>query len=276
MGLMKKYNRKRASQSWKLTLLAVIFAVPTMAQGPIDGFFKKKNEFDVSLSAIYASASQYFAGEQLINTQMDQSIVSLYGSVGLSDRWSIVSSIPLVNFIAQDVAAYAKFKIVDKKGFTFGSALGSSFPTSRYPTESVDAIGQRAILIQPFLVAQYRIKSGWFVQGQSHYNYALNPVTSSVDGSVKLGYAGKVLYVDAWYNIQHGIGDKDYLGSVPYESFRELVTSFQRVGGVLYFNVSKMAGIFFNGSYVLICRTLMTYSPSSKLPRPARSSSSLL
>ena len=134
--------------------------------------------------------------------------------------------------------------------------MGIALPSWNYPTESGQAIGQRAVIIQPFLFGQYKNDNGFFIQLQSHYNYALSPVPSSIDASLKIGFAGAKWYSDVWYNTQYGFGDKDYQGNVSFNSFRELTTSFDRVGGVIYYSISNKIGVFINGSYVLSGRNI--------------------
>lgn len=123
-----------------LTLLLVFGSVfCASAQGPIDGFFKNKGELDLALSGTYATSDQYFGGTSKINYERDQSIIGVFASYGLSDRWNLVSSIPVINFQLQDAAFYAKYKMIFKgtaKGeFSLFPAFGLSFPLSNYETE---------------------------------------------------------------------------------------------------------------------------------------------
>ncbi len=229
----------------------------SFAQGPIDGFFKNTGELDVAISGTYAASTTYFAGATPINYTRNQTIIGGFAAYGLADRWNCVVSLPVINKTLQDAAFYAKYKWV-LHGTSYGEysvfpALGVSFPVSNYNTESGQAVGQKAVTIQPKMVAQFKSSKGWFVQGQSGYNYSFNPVPPAFVVSVKAGYIYKKWYFDVWFDYQHGIGGKDYnsLNAEPLNSFRELGVSYQRLGGVIYRTISHRFGLQANTFYVL-------------------------
>ncbi len=246
----------------KINILFCIICLwsTSFCQGPVDGFFKQKKELDFALSGSYNYAPKYYAGTNLIDYARNQIIVSLYANYGLSKRWNLITTLPLINFKPQDFAVYGKFNLLskqyEKSEWTVFPAAGISVPIWNYNTESGQAIGQRAIQFQPILVSQFRWFKGFFIQGQTHYNYVLEPVPSSINASFKVGYVGKKFYYDVWYDYQNGFGDKDYQGEVSFSSFRELVTSYQRIGGVIYYTINKKIGAFVNGNYTLSGRNL--------------------
>lgn len=243
-----------------LLLFSFLSFAQSFSQGPIDGFFKSKNDLDIAVSGSYSSAPKYFAGTNLIDYERNQSIVSLFGSYGLSKRWNLVMSLPFINFKPQDVAVYGKFKLIDKRfkksEWSVFPSFGVSVPTWKYETQSGQAIGQRAVQFQPIFVTQFKWDKGLFIQGQTHYNYALDPVPSSFNASFKVGFASNKFYYDVWYDYQNGFGDKDYQGTVSFDSFRELVTSYQRVGGVIYYSINDKLGTFINGNYTISGRNM--------------------
>lgn len=243
-----------------ITLFTLFSFSFSFAQGPVDGFFKPKKELDVAVTGSYSYAPKYFAGTNLIDYARNQSIVSMYGNYGLSKRWNLILSLPLINFKPQDVAVYGKFKLIDKwfkkSQWSVFPAVGVSVPTWKYETQSGQAIGQRAVQFQPILVTQFKWGKGLFIQGQTHYNFVLQPAPSSFNASFKVGFAGSKFYYDIWYDFQNGFGDKDYQGTVSFDSFRELVTSYQRVGGVVYYSINEKLGVFINGSYTLSGRNM--------------------
>ncbi len=245
---------------WKLYFFLAAFSLTTNAQGPIDGFFKKPGELDIALSASYGYAPIYFAGTKGIDYKRNQVVTSAFANYGLSKRWNLISSLPLINFKPQDASIYTKFKLLGRTlsqgTISVFPAIGGSFPLWSYSTESGQAIGQRAFTIQPILVAQYRAKSGVFLQVQAHYNYSFEPVPAATNTSLKLGYAAENFYMDAWLEVHTGLGDADYQGTVPYDSFRELTTSYQRLGFVFYYTASSKLGVLINGSYVLNGRNI--------------------
>lgn len=237
--------------------LFIAGSVAANAQGPIDGFFKSRGELDIALSGSFATSEDYFTRNGKVTIPRDQTIIGFFASYGLSDRWNLVASIPVINFQLQDAAFYVKYKWIFKgtaKGeFSLFPALGVSFPLSNYDFQTSQAIGQKAVTVQPKMVSQFKSSKGWFIQGQTGYNYAFDPVPSAFVASVKLGYIYKKWYFDAWFDLQYGIGGKDYasFNAVPLNSFRELGVSHQRVGGVVYRTLNNRFGVQLNGSYVL-------------------------
>jgi hypothetical protein len=234
------------------------FSMSVSAQGNVDGFFKSKGELDLAFSGSYSASKTYFSSVGLINFERNQVILGAYGTYGITDKWNVILNLPLINFKPQDAAVFTKFKLVDVKGengeFTLAPALGFSFPMSNYRYQSGQAIGQQAIQIQPKLIIQYKHKANWFIQTQGGYNYAFDPIPSSVSASVKLGYIYKAWYFDAWFDYQYGIGGEDYGLIKP--DFRKLGVSYDKVGGVIYRNVGKKTGVFVNGSYIFSGRNI--------------------
>ncbi|TNE53245.1 MAG: hypothetical protein EP338_11965 [Bacteroidetes bacterium] len=226
-----------------------------LAQGLIDGFFKGKGNLDLAVSASYQQAKQYYAGRNLINLERNIQANSIYAAYGLHPKIDVVANIPVINGQLQDFGFMGKFALLNlniKQGkFTAFAGIGGSFPLSNYRTETSQAVGQRAIQIIPRLGFQWMLGNGFFIQSQSGYNYSLDPVPSSFPFSVKLGLAQSNWYYDAWFDFQEGDGNADYQGSVPFTTFRELVTSYQRVGGTIYRGIGPRWGVFLNGSYTL-------------------------
>ena len=237
-----------------ISVLIVASGTP-LAQGVVDGFFKGKNNADIALSLAFDNSSKYFAGTNKIDLKRSLFSVGVFGEYGLTEKWDIIASLPVINGKPQDATIFTKYEAARIKlksaSLSIIPAVGVSFPASNYNTETGQAIGQRATRIQPKLVVQLALKNGLFFQAQSGYNYALSPVTSSVPFSFKTGFSKGRIYMDAWFDFQQGFGIKDYQGSVPFDSFRELVVSYTKIGGVFYFAINKHWGTFINGSQVL-------------------------
>ncbi|MCJ8288214.1 MAG: hypothetical protein HRT58_02700 [Crocinitomicaceae bacterium] len=235
----------------------------SFSQGLIDGYFKGKGKVDIALSGFYQKAESYFAGvdelqfpNQYISFE-DKTFTSfgVFAEYGITSKWDVIANVPLINGSFQDAAVATKYELVKTKvggrNLSIIPALAVSFPLTNYETENFNAIGQRATVFSPKLVLQHNLPHGLFVQVQSGYNYALSPVTSSVAASAKIGGSFGKLYVDVWYDFQHGFGEKDFLSTdPPFSSFRELVVSYQRVGGVVYYELAKKFGVFVNSSFI--------------------------
>ena len=234
----------------------LLSASMVQAQGLVDGYFKGKGKLDVAISASYQSTSKYFAGNKEIHFNRQTTSFGVFGEYGITEKWDVIANVPFINTGFQDMGLFTKYELIDKKIGEAGKlsvipAIGVFFPLSNYNTESSQAIGQRATQIQPKLVVQWNIGNGMFIQAQSGYNYAFEPNRPSLPASIKWGYSFGKNYIDVWYDHQTGFGDKDYLGSVPYDSFREFVVSYDRIGGVFYRTLGKKWGAFVNGAYTI-------------------------
>lgn len=232
----------------------LLFVHSTHSQGLLDGFSKGKGNLDVVLGGSYQTAKTYYAGTTKIDYDRSLIIANVFAVYGVSDKWDVALSIPFVKNSLQDFSIGTKYKILDKSllngKLTLFPALQFSTPILKYNTEGSAAVGQRSTLITPKGIIQFDHNTGVFIQVQSGYNYALDPVTSSFVTSGKIGWHGAHLYLDAWYDKQTGYGNKDYLGDVPYASFRELVVSYDKIGATLYYG-RKNWGISTTCSYVL-------------------------
>ena len=242
-----------------LAITGILFAFAVSAQGPVDGFFKKKNQLDVAASATYAFSEIYLAGNGAINYSRNQTILSGFATYGVSDRLNVIGSVPIINFLPQDATFFAKYQLV-KSPLTVAPAFGISFPMWNYNTESGQAIGQRAVTLQPKLLVQYQPFQNWIIQAQGGYNYAFDPVPSSYVYSTKIGFFKNGWYTDLWYDVQTGIGGLDYGGGEAVTSFRGLGVSYQRVGGVVYKHGKGKTGYFINGFTTLSGRNFSKFT----------------
>lgn len=244
----------------RLIFFILVFSISfcSSSQGNVDGFFKSKGELDFAFSGSYSGSKKYFRKNDVIDYNRSQAIIGVYGVYGITNKWNVIVSLPLVNFKPQDASVYAKYKLIyrnTKNGnFTLFPAFGVSFPMSNYETQSGQAIGQRATILQPKIVGQYHHSKNWFIQAQGGYNYAITPVPSSIVASIKIGYIYKKWYFDAWFDYQYGVGGKDF--GIDGSNFRELGVSYDKVGGVIYRNIGEKFGVFLNGSYILSGRNI--------------------
>ena len=206
----------------------LLLSCPGFTQGNVDGFFKPKGDLDVAISGTYVYSRIYFAGVSPVFYKRDQSIIGLYAVYGLSDKWNLVASLPVINFTPQDLSLYAKYKLYFRKfndgEVTIAPTFGISVPAWNYNTESGQSIGQQALTAQPKLVVQFKHVQNWFFQAQTGYNYSLNSVPSAYVASCKIGFIYKNWYFDAWYDDQGAIRGKDWR-SGGWNSFRDVGVS---------------------------------------------------
>lgn len=246
-----------------ITLALGLFAISGYSQGLIDGFFKGKGNGAVAVSASFETASKYWAGENQIDFERNMPNAGIFGTYGLLDGLDIVASIPFVNLSPQDASLFLKLRalranIGSNSNLVLGIAGGMSAPMSNYNTESSTAIGQRATVFEGRAFAQFHLNNTFFIQAQSGYAYALDPVPSFVPLSVKLGITRNNWYADVWFDLRDGETGKDYqgVGDRAPESFRELEVDYQRVGATFYKPFSEKFGMSLGGGYTLSGRNV--------------------
>lgn len=244
----------------KIIILYILTNNVIFGQGLVDGFSKGKNKLDLAFGAFYQHSDIYFAGRNPIQYERNLIGLSAFGAFGVTDKLDVIASIPVINFQFQDASLFVKYKVIDTKikesQFSLFPAIGISFPTSNYATETGQAIGQRATQIQPKLIGQYTFPKQWFIQVQGGYNYTLDPVPSSAVFSSKIGFYRNKIYADLWFEQQEGFGSIDYKGSEAFSTFRQFVVSYQRIGGTFYYQPHKKVGYTLGASYILNGRNI--------------------
>ena len=241
-------------------LCFIVTASSTLAQGPVDGYFKGKGNLDLAFSAAYQQSDIFFMGDVETSYPRKLTSLSLFGEYGITKNLDVIGNIPVINGALQDLGFYIKYGLPLKtngKDFPLSviPAVGISSPITKYPTQTGQAIGQRATQIQPKLVLQLNTGFGLFIQAQGAYNYVVEPVPSSIPVSAKIGYSTGKLYTDIWFDYQKGLGTVDWTGGSG-QDFRTLNVSYQKVGGVIYYGLKPRVGIFVNGSYILTGRNI--------------------
>mgnify|MGYP000515942105 CR=1 FL=1 len=231
------------------------FSLNSTAQGVVDGFFKGKGVLDLAAGLAFENASEYYALNK-IEYGRSLFIVNTFGEYGITDKWDAIASVPLINGKLQDASLFTKYELVKFKGLSIIPAVGISFPLSNYNTETSQAIGQRATNLQGKMVLQYKANSPWFIQAQATYQNTLDPVPHAYGWSTKIGYGKGKWYADLWYDQQISTGDATFLGSIPYNTFRELGVDYQRIGGVVYYQFKPKFGISLAASRVVNGRNI--------------------
>lgn len=241
----------------KLSLIFISFIVSftLTAQGPLDGYFKGRNVLDLAFSIGAQGASTYTGANGTFAASRTLFMGSLFAEYGLTDRIDIIATLPFITSQFQDAGLYIKAKMIDGRiagrPFTLAPGIGFSTPASKYDPKSFNSIGQRASLLHGHLIAQSTLFGNFSLQAQGAYHYSLETVPSSVTVSSKLIYSKDSWYLDAWYEYQKGQGDVSYMGSIPYDSFREFFVDYNRIGGVIYKGLDKGWGVFVNASTIL-------------------------
>ena len=232
------------------SLLFISLAQPTLwAQGPIDGFFKGKRNLDLALSGGFQTADTYVGSNGPFTYERDFYFASAFGQFGITERWDVIATVPFIQNSLQDGQIWTKYGIVQKPKFTLLAAAGWSAPLNDYPTQSGQAIGQRASQGMTRLVAQYSLPLGLYVQIQGGYDAALRPVPHNYLFSTKLMYASSKWYFDVWFFQQNSLGDKVYPAF--NQDFRQLAVTYSQVGATIYKPLGKRQGIALNFSSIV-------------------------
>ncbi|SFT66590.1 hypothetical protein SAMN05216474_1646 [Lishizhenia tianjinensis] len=238
-----------------LTSLILFITFASSAQGLVDGFFKGKGRTDMALGFAYEKAKLYYA-QNTIEYGRELFIFNTFAEYGITNKWDVIASAPIINGKPQDASFFTKYEVLKWKGLSVIPAVGISFPMSNYNTETSQSIGQRATNLQPKLVLQYKPNTPWFIQTQATYQNTLVPVPHAWNWSAKIGYGAGKWYGDLWFENQTSLGDAIFLGPIPYNDFRELGVSYQRFGGVIYYQLKERFGISVSASKVLNGRNI--------------------
>lgn len=243
----------------KINLVGILifsFSIQSsLAQGPLDGYFKGKNILDVAVSLGAQGATTYTGANGKFDYGRTLFMGSIFAEYGITDRLDVVATLAFITEQFQDAGLYVKAKLIDAnlggRPFTLAPGIGFSTPVSNYNTEIKNAIGQRASLVHGHLIAQSALFGNFSLQVQGAYHYSIETVPSSYTFSSKLIYSKNSWYFDAWYEYQKGQGDKSLFGTIPYTSFREFFVDYNRIGGVIYRGLDKGWGVFVNASQIL-------------------------
>lgn len=234
-----------------------------LAQGRVDGFYKGKGNIELALGGGAEFASHYFAGNNRIGLSRTILNTSLTVGTGLFERLDLYLNIPYVSIgdvnSVQDGSIFLKYLIAKKKlskgELSFSFAGGYSSNLADYKTSGINAIGQRAQVIDARPLIHFQAGS-WFTTLQFAYNYKFDPVPNATNGSIKVGKATAKYYFDIWYENQYTFGGFDYQGTPAPPSFRELGVSYHKVGGTYYVPIGKRFGFYTGVAFVLSGRNI--------------------
>ncbi len=258
-------------------------ATDGLCQGPIDGYMKGAGELDVALGLSSTGASTFVGGGgEAVRLGFRAQLVGLFGAYGISERINVVASVPYVITDAtsglQDGALFAK-GLFWRKPFRKGErqvgsldvigALGVQIPLSDYEVVANGAIGQRAKVVQPRLLAQWN-GTGYFVSALAGYNYRFDGLDEgrlaqiqltrpgyrpeqphdNVNVLVRAGYPGHRLYLDAWVEFQRTLGGGNFTADVE-ELAQAYDVDYQQAGGTVYYSETAHWGFAASGARVL-------------------------
>lgn len=258
-----------------LTLCLLATSLVLQAQSPVSTFFQGKGRFAASVSYTQEQYDQVLLvptdikGVPVFNEVVVQS-VSLYGVVGLSDKWDLVLGLPYIQTEGQasegvlnelgytntqkgmqDISLFAKYRPLSldlgAAQLDFMLSGGVQTPLGDYRVDqglqSIIAIGNRATSLTGIGGAQLRLASGLFLGSQIGYSLRDDRVPDALIGEIKVGYAGAKFYADAFLAGQRSDGGTNILAEGFDGFFPATDVTFQRAGVNVFLPLTPNIGV---------------------------------
>ncbi|MFT5964603.1 MAG: hypothetical protein ACI9L6_001348 [Flavobacterium sp.] len=274
-----------------LFILAVTtfgFVNTAQSQSPISGFMQEKGKGNISLSFSSEKYNEvYFIPEKVdgvpVFNETQVTSKSIYATYGISNQVEVVFVLPYITARGnatqevltnlnlenerkgiQDVSVFVKYSPFN---FDFGSsslrligALGLKTPLGNYKVEegfqSIIAIGNRSTTLSTTGMAMFRMNSGAFASAQLAANYASNHVPNSYATELKIGYAARLFYGDAFIANQTSTGGVDIFGEGFAGYFPTTKVNYTKVGLNLYTPIYKDFGVSAGASTLIAGRNI--------------------
>mgnify|MGYP000140783266 CR=1 FL=1 len=236
-----------------LTLVGVL-----CAQGPINGFMPKPGQVDLAFTYSQETFDEFFdQNGDKVNRNIDATSYNIFLEYGADERTSIVFTAPYINNDEdnrgwQDASIWLKYRndrTERENGYhNFITAIGLSFPMSRYANDNLRAIGRRATTFQGRFGWQYDAKYGWFVQVQSGVDFQMAPeAQAAVPILVRAGMGTRFYYFDLWLEQYQGLQSSNNGNNLASGAG----STWTRAGGTFYVPVQRWLGVFAGGALVL-------------------------
>jgi len=285
--------KKRIAVLAPIMIATSIFTHGLSAQGPIDGFFSKKGKASISLSYLSGNYDEFYVGGEEVSpvpahNEIDQTIYSLYATYAITDNIAVIGNLPYIqkegNGSAdpingtteqsdfQDISAFVKWapyiKELPNGTMTYIVALGGSIPLN-YEPSGILSNGSGAPGIDGKLGLQYKNNSGFFamviggygLRGKSDNNFNLGTgdkfdAPDVVNAVVKIGFAAKNFYLDAFLDSQTSLNGVDIMGPGFAGNFPETIVNYSKIGGNLYIPFTNFIGASFGGGAIIDGRNI--------------------
>ncbi len=236
-----------------------LLASNLFSQGKIDGFYKGKNAGALVLGLGFEDPKNYNAGNTETDLGRSLYYVNLFGAYGLTDDLDVNANIPFLSSnqesSLQDISIMLKYRAISTKigegNLELSLATGFSTPILDYETNGLNALGQKATIIETRAMAHYSFSSGWFATLQSGYSFKFEETPNSIPATIKFGRASSNWYYDFYFDYQHSFGGIDYLGTPSPQDFREFGVDYSKIGGSVYKPFSENFGAYVALSYIL-------------------------
>ncbi|WP_075344148.1 transporter [Tenacibaculum agarivorans] len=279
--------------------LSLGFYASGNAQGMFDGFFQKKGDLSITASYAKSQFDEFYLGAEKqdavpVHEEISQDIFTLYAKYGITDRLSAVVMLPFISASntsnvpdpvngetsisdIQDISIALKLNAYqfdfNKADLSIITAATAVIP-SGYEPNGILSIGSGAFGIDLRAGLHLNTDIGFFSTIFAGYNFrgdADNNLTPGGDFGVpnsfvttgKIGYASKLIYVEAWADFANSEEGVDIGGPGFAGNFPETNVDYSRVGLTLYKEVIPNLGISAGIGKVIDGRNLgdsLTYS----------------
>jgi hypothetical protein len=262
---------------FRMIVATMLLGAWSMAAGqsPVSAFFNGKGKGVVALSYAWESYDEVFLAPEKIRgvpifERVNISSVNLYTSYGILDNLDLVATLPYIQVRGsaseeilkdlgfentreglQDISVFLKYRpfIIELGSARLDliGAAGIQTPLGSYAADEglqyILAIGNRATRLEGMGMAQFRLENGLFAAGQAGYSWRNNQVPNAFVSQVKLGYAGKAIYADAFLAWQRSSDGVDILGPGFEAFFPATRVNFTRLGLNIFAPLTRSFGV---------------------------------
>jgi hypothetical protein len=227
------------------------------AQGPVSGFMPRKGELALAVGYGREHFNDYFdATGNRIFARINARSWSAFLEYGLEEKLAVIATAPHIdnqgdNRGWQDGSLWLKYlndRTEGKNGAAnWITAIGFTFPLSKYPIDNNAAIGNRAFVFNGRLTWQFTHRSGWFFAAQSGFDFQMAPEARAAWPLLfRTGYGATLYYAEVWFEAYKSLDGATMPGSLAAGAG----SSWTRAGGTLYFPLRAWLGI--QGNYALV------------------------
>jgi hypothetical protein len=169
-----------------ITIMVCISSI-TFGQMPHDAIYMPKKSLCIAAIGTQSTWNSYWEGSLKrdnlnIGTHTTQS-ANIMMAFGINNKLNIIASLPYITTNAsagnlmgqkgvQDLSAWIKYKILDKKRLNINGVLGASTPIGTYVPDFMPmSIGLQSKSITGRIVANYQLANGLYLLGHASYSY---------------------------------------------------------------------------------------------------------
>lgn len=261
-------------------IIAICLQYSSSAQLPHDAIYMPKKS--LCIAAMYSNSSwdEYWEGElKRDNPNIGKNITqnfSLMAAYGITEKLNIIANLPYVrthntagNLLGQrglqDISAFLKYKVLEKKGLSVNTVIGASVPMSNYNPDFLPmSIGLKCKTAIGRLIAAYNHSTGAYLSGSAAYSFRSNTtidrdsyfangklyntdeveVPNAMDMALRLGYLKNNLQLElSLTHFRCTSGDNIRRNDMPFPSNNMQATNVGFYGKYQYKNIGVVAAL---------------------------------